>query len=133
MNKIMILGALTIAAFAASVQAQNGPREDQYGDATITKADMATAAAKRFGDLDANKDGSLSEGEMGRMGRMMAQADADKDGKLSAAEFAGQQGSRFDRMDENKDGQLTKAERDAFRQQMMERMQAMRAQQGGGD
>jgi Ca2+-binding EF-hand superfamily protein len=133
MNKMIVLGALALASFAASAQAQRGPREDPYGDATVTKAEATAAAAKRFADLDANKDGFLSEDEMGRMGRMMERADSDKDGKLSAAEFTAQQGSRFDLMDVNHDGQLTKLERDAFRQQMMERMQAMRAQQGGGD
>jgi hypothetical protein len=133
MNKIIVFGALALATVAASAQAQRGPREDQYGDATVTKADMSASAVKRFGELDANKDGSLVEDEMGRRGRMMAQADADKDGKISAAEFTAQQGERFDQMDANKDGQLTKAERDSFRQQMMERMQAMRAEQGGGD
>ena len=133
MKKITILAALAVATVAVSAQAQRGPREDPYGDATVTKAEADAASAKRFAELDANKDGALSEDEMGRMGRMMAQADADKDGKLSAAEFTAQQGSRFDMQDGNKDGQLTKAERDTFRQQMMERMQAMRAQQGGGD
>lgn len=133
MNKITLFGALALATVAVSAQAQRGPREDQYGDATVTKADMSAASAKRFADLDANKDGTLSEDEMGRMARMMGQADADKDGKLSAAEFTAQQGTRFDAMDGNKDGQLTKAERDAFRQQMMEQRQAMRAQQGSGE
>lgn len=132
MNKIMLLGALASATIAVSAQAQRGPRDDPYGEATVTKADASAAAAKRFAELDANKDGLLTEDELGRMGRMLAQADTDKDGKLSAAEFAAQQTSRFDMMDADHDGQLTKAERDAFRQQMMERMQAMRAQQGGG-
>lgn len=133
MSKFTVLGALALATFAVSAQAQMGQRGDPYGDATVTKAEVNAAAATRFAELDTNKDGSLSEDEMGRMGRMMAQADADKDGKLSAPEFTAQQGSRFDTQDANHDGQLTKAERDTFRQQMMERMQAMRAQQGGGD
>lgn len=133
MNKITMFGVLTLATVAVAAQAQRGPREDQYGDATISKADMGTATAKRFAELDANKDGALAEDEMGRMGRMMAQADTDKDGKISTAEYTAQQGTRFDAMDGNKDGQLTKAERDAFRQQMMERRQAMRAQQGDGE
>jgi Ca2+-binding EF-hand superfamily protein len=131
MNKITVLAALAAATFAVSAQAQRGPPQDPYGDATVSKTDASAAGAKRFAELDINMDGFLSEDELGRMARMMGQADTNGDGKLSAEEFAEMETSRFDMMDGNHDGQLTRAERDDFRQQMMARMQAMRAGGGG--
>jgi Ca2+-binding EF-hand superfamily protein len=78
-----------------------------------------------FAMLDANKDGAITEDEMGPMGRMISRLDTDGNGKVTTEEFTEMQLRRFDRMDENHDGQLTKAERDAA-------MAAMRERMGGG-
>jgi Ca2+-binding EF-hand superfamily protein len=132
MNTLTTIALLGAASFAVSAQAQRGPMQDPFGDATVSKADVSAAAAKRFTGLDANQDGALGADELGRMARMMGQADTNKDGKLSSDEFAAMEASRFDMMDGNRDGQLTKAERDDFRQQMMARMRAMQGAEGFG-
>lgn len=134
MNKMTLLAATAALAVSGAAFAQNGPRPDPYGDATVTKADADKAAAARFDLLDSNHDGNLSADEIAAApgGRGLARADANRDGAVSKAEFAAGQGRRFDMMDGNHDGQLTKAERDAFRQQMMERMRGMGGPGGAG-
>lgn len=128
MNKLTLLAAAAALTVSGAAFAQDGPRPDPYGDATITKVDADKAGAARFDQLDANHDGNLSADEIsaapGGRGRGLARADANGDGVVSKAEYATAQSQRFDMMDGNHDGQLTKAERDAFRQQMMERMRA---------
>jgi len=135
MKTILVAAALAATASGPAF-AQMGERGDQYGDATVTKADAVKAGMTRFEALDANKDGTISADEMtagsrGRGGRGLRRADANGDGAVSKDEFAASQGSRFAMMDANKDGQLTKAEREEFRAQMMARMQA-RGGFGGG-
>lgn len=126
MNKLTLLAAAATLTFSGAAFAQNGPRPDPYGDATITKADAEKAGAAHFDQLDTNHDGNLSADEIAAApgGRGLARADANGDGIVSKAEYAAAQGQRFDMMDANHDGQLTKAERDAFRQKMMDRMRA---------
>lgn len=117
----MALGlAVTSGAFA-----QMGPMGDPYGDATVSRADAQKRGAEMFAMLDANKDGAITEDDMGPMGRMISRLDTDGNGKVTTEEFTEMQLRRFDRMDENHDGQLTKAERDAA-------MAAMRERMGGG-
>lgn len=101
-----------------------------------------------FARLDANKDGSISRAEFDapranageraghdgkrghrRMahngmaggfggGRMLARADADKDGRVSLAEATTPALQRFDRADADHDGTLTPEERKAARETM---------------
>lgn len=129
MNRLTLLAAAAALTASGAALAQGGPRPDPYGDATIAKADADKAAAARFDQLDANHDGNLSADELAAApgGRGLSRADVNHDGLISKAEYAAAQSQRFDMMDANHDGQLTKAERDAFRQQMMERMRANRA------
>lgn len=131
MTKLTLLAAAAALTVSGAAFAQDRPRADPYGDATVAKADVDKAGAARFDQLDANRDGNLSADEISAApgGRGLARTDANGDGAVSKAEFAAQQARRFDAMDQNHDGQLTKAERDAARQQMMERM---RANRGGG-
>ncbi|MEC3912162.1 calcium-binding protein [Sphingobium sp. CR2-8] len=57
------------------------------------------------------------DGPRGPRGGMMAQADANKDGKISKAELTASLEARFARMDVDRDGQITQKDRDALRQQ----------------
>lgn len=134
MNKLAIFAVAAAITASGTALAQNGPRPDPYGDATIAKADADKAGAARFDQLDTNHDGSLSTDEISAApgGRSLIRADVNGDGAVSKAEYTASQGQRFDMMDGNHDGQLTKAERDAFRQQMMERMRANRGPGGAG-
>jgi len=56
-------------------------------------------------------------GGPGPRGGMMAQADANKDGKISKAELTASLEARFAKMDVDRDGQITQKDRDAMRQQ----------------
>lgn len=58
-------------------------------------------------------------GPRGR-GGMMAQSDANKDGKISKAEFTTTLEARFAKMDVDHDGQITQKDRDARRQQRLD-------------
>ena len=128
MKRLTIAVAIAAASLAVPALAQGGPPRDQYGDATVTKADAAKMAADRFAQLDANHDGSLTPEERavagGFGGRGPGGAAA---GPQTRDEFVAAQMMRFDRQDADHDGNLTKAERDAFRAAM-----AARFQGGGG-
>ncbi|MFC3213606.1 EF-hand domain-containing protein [Novosphingobium panipatense] len=58
---------------------------------------------------------------------MMQQADTNKDGALSQAEFTAAALQRFDAQDANRDGNVTKEERQAHREKMRAEWQAKRA------
>ncbi len=59
-------------------------------------------------------------GADGPRGGMMMQADANKDGKISKAEFTAALDARFAKMDVDGDGQLTSKDRDLMREQRMD-------------
>lgn len=87
---------------------------------------VATAAAGGTVALAHGKDG-MQRGDRGaRMEQRFAEADADKDGKISAAEMREAKQARFARSDANGDGKLTIEELDEARKaQRMERLQQM--------
>lgn len=132
--KTIAIAAALAAGLALPAQAQMGP-PDPYGDATVTKAQAQEIAAKRFGELDGDKDGKLSmEERMAQMGGGRGPGGGGgfgggggpgggNAGPIDRATYVANQMNRFDQMDGDKDGSLTKAERDAFRQQMMQRFQ----------
>ena len=133
--KKLILGAAMVAgsmlALAGPAAAQDGGAMmaamflDPDGDGVTTRDELLGASAARFAQLDADKDGKLSEAERsaGPGGRMLARADADSDGSVSKDEMAAAAATRFDRIDANHDGKIDAAEREAARQRMMERRQ----------
>jgi hypothetical protein len=71
--------------------------------------------------------GGMGHGAMGPGGMRSGQADANKDGAVTQAEFTAGALQRFDRTDANKDGQVTREERQAARQQMRAEWQQKRA------
>jgi len=132
MKKLTVAAAVLAASFAAPALGQGGPPPDQFGDATVTKADAQNAAGDRFAQLDANGDGSLTveERRAGAPGGGGGFGGGGGGGGGGAApgpqtkdEYVAAQSRRFDTQDADGNGQLTKAERDAFRQQMIQRFQ----------
>jgi hypothetical protein len=135
---VSMLAVLASGAAFAAVQpatpAQSGhpmsAKLDKNGDGAIdrTEAANATWLAKRFDNIDADKDGKLTTAEMqqarmqrggghrgwrhGHDGMGMKKLDADKDGRISRAEAAGAPkfAERFDTMDANKDGFVDRAD-----------------------
>lgn len=137
MKTTTLLGTIAAITLSTSALAQGGPPPDPYGDATVGRAEVETQAGTRFDQLDTNHDGSLTPEERragfggagrgpggpgGGGGRGPGGA-----GPQDKTAFVAAQVARFEQQDTNKDGKLTKAERDAFREQMMQRMMG-----GGG-
>lgn len=114
------IGAMLTAGIAVAMQTETAypPR------APLTKAQMLARADARFAALDTNKDGQLSaqeleagRGEGRRGGRMLAHADANKDGLISRAEHRAAAEARFARVDADKDGAIEAGEgRRGFRE-----------------
>lgn len=132
--KKLILGA-AIAAGAVMLPgvaaAQDGSAmmaamfPDPNGDGVTTKTELLDASAARFVQLDADKDGKLSEAERSAApgGRMLARADADNDGFVTTGELTIAASMRFDRVDANHDGKIDAAEKEAARERMMQMRQ----------
>lgn len=115
MKRIHLLATAALAlAVAAPAIAQIGPpgmkgshgafgllEFDTNADGKITKAELDTNLKTRFGEIDANKDGTATREEAkaameGRRATMEAARftalDTDKNGQLSAVEFAAAKG-----------------------------------------
>jgi hypothetical protein len=131
----------TRAALLKSVDS-NFKAIDSNGDGSLSAAELAAAEGKvqqrriatmrsrvdsEFGKLDTNKDGQLNKAEFMAAAptaasatpngpAIVAQLDANKDGKVSADEYRGPMINRFDKLDSNKDGTLSPAERQAAAQ-----------------
>lgn len=106
----------------------------QAGAQSISRATFEAKIGSEFGEMDGNKDGTLSKAEVeswqtrtaatiatARNKAIFARLDADKNGSLSAAEFArlgpapvkANPDPLMAQMDKDKDGKVTKAEHSA--------------------
>jgi len=92
---------------------------------------MGHGGMHRAGIEGHGKHGMMGMRHMGMRhgGKMMAMADADKNGSVSQAEFTTAALARFDSADANKDGKVTGDERSAARAKMREQWRA-KAQDG---
>jgi len=137
-----LLALAPLASFAGDQAAHGGGRADilkwdTNGDGVVTKDEAQAAgaaqSAKRFDQLDLNKDGQLTKEEMSqvREARRAAMhekfeadfkaADKNADGGLSKDEATASMpriAKRFDQLDANKDGVVTQEELQAHHQQM---------------
>ena len=119
MNKLIAALALTalVAPGAAMAQKMGAPK------AGSTRDEALDAAAKAFGRLDANGDGSVDTAEMTTVlqaratkngktfrpqavTRQMSRNDANGDGKVTLDEYKAAAGARFDQADTNKNGKI---------------------------
>lgn len=121
---------------------------DADGDGLVTEAELSARRAARAAALDADADGYLSAEELtafyqaqaaeriaSMVAREMARADADGDGRISAAEKMlggeGRMAARlFERADADGDGAVSRAEFDAARVAMRERFENARGRRG---
>lgn len=99
MKKTVLLAGIAALA-AAPLIAQNMPGHEGHGmnmeKAPMTRADIEARVKTHFAEMDANKDGTVTQAEIGaaraaRMTKMhdtmFAKLDADKNGSISRAEF----------------------------------------------
>lgn len=93
----------------------------------ITRAEFAASRMTRFNQMDRNHDGAVSKADFKRIARfrpeagerldtLIAQADANRDGKATRAEMAAAPTPIFDRADANRDGVVDKVELAAITQ-----------------
>ncbi|HWA22411.1 MAG TPA: hypothetical protein VG735_08465 [Caulobacterales bacterium] len=118
MKALFILAAavLTLSCGAALAEGAGGgggrllAAADANKDGAITKTEFDAMRAKRFDEMDKNKDGVLTGDELmgGRRGGRGLFA-ANGEGKISRAEFLAR-APLFDRLDTNKDGVIDAAE-----------------------
>ena len=107
---------------------------DADGNGTLSRAEVEKSMprlAEKFDQIDTNKDGQLSRGELSawkkahkgerraKAAERFKHADANGDGKISrieAEQNAPRLAKKFDAIDANKDGQLTQDELRAYRE-----------------
>ena len=107
---------------------------DTDGNGLLTQAELAKAAQLRFKNADSDKDGFLSQTEVGnqmihsiqrriarKSKKIIERRDIDKDGKISLEEMqaaSGKRGSKmFARLDKNEDGAVSAEEFEKMRRQ----------------
>ena len=116
-----LTGALFAATAFALVPGQH-PGFEQFDldrDGVFSAAEIERASAQIFERVDTNRDGRLDVAEAGAMhgrpGRGGAlDADADRDGAVTLAEFRADIGRHIATADTNRDGQLSIAEIEAM-------------------
>lgn len=125
-----ILASAVLVATPAAAQRLGDPaaafdNADADGDGVITRGEFAAARLARFSKMDRNHDGAVSKADFKRIVRfrpeaaerldtLIAEADANRDGKATRAEMAAAPMPIFDRADTNRDSRVDKAERAAI-------------------
>jgi Ca2+-binding EF-hand superfamily protein len=129
------LGGLAIVATPAGAQrgrltGGNGERFEQAdtnGDGVVTRAEFKASRSARFAQMDRNGDGAISRDDFGRILRfrpqagqrldtLLAEADANHDGRVTRAELDAAPMPGFDRADTNRDGKVDRQELAAMRE-----------------
>jgi Ca2+-binding EF-hand superfamily protein len=132
LTAIALASAATVVLAAPDGQQRRGAMlerlkaADTNADGLISQSEAAALPhiAKRFEQIDANRDGQVSFEELrafhaaragGHGKKMLKLVDTDGDGKVSKAEALAAAAARFDRADANKDGFITVEEMKASR------------------
>lgn len=122
---LLALGVLTAAP------AQAGPfggspvamleKADTNRDGYVSRAEFRTLRESQFARLDRNHDGVARLSELPRLAKsdkpearrlleLVQQADRDRDGAVTRAEFVEAPSTLFDRLDDDRDGRLSRRE-----------------------
>ncbi|SDC98472.1 EF hand [Sphingomonas sp. YR710] len=128
-HRILILSAVAFAIAAPATAGRFGggdmmatfDQADANHDGMITRAEFIAARLARFAEMDRNHDGVVSKDDFSRLAKfrpeaadrldmLIAQADADHDGRMTRAEIAAAPTPIFDRADSNHDGVIDKSE-----------------------
>ncbi len=122
----VLIGAPAAAAQRFGDAAAAFDNADTDRDGVITRAEFAASRMARFERMDRNHDGAVSKADFKRLARfrrntadrldgLIAQADADHDGKATRAEMMAAPMPIFERADTNGDGGVDKDELAAVR------------------
>jgi len=130
---LIALAAASLIASPAAAQRRGGgdgaaafEKADANGDGVVTRSEFLKSRSARFDTLDRNDDGVVSEADFcrllkfrpeagERLQRLIAEADANRDGKVTRAEMDAAPIPVFDLADTNKDGKVDKVELETFR------------------
>jgi hypothetical protein len=138
-HTMRILIALAAASFAMPATAQMMGRDpaamldkaDTDHDGRISRAEFVAARAGSFAKMDRNGDGAVSRSDFGRLLKlrpqagdrldmMIAEMDANHDGKITQAEVIAAPTLLFDRADADHDGFIDQAELARLRTMMQQ-------------
>lgn len=130
MRVSLLISAAAFAVIAVSATAQSRivsafANADSNHDGKVTHAEFVAARLARFDRMDRNGDGIISRDDFARLiafrskagpmvDAMIAEADANHDGKVTRAEMAAAPTSISDRTDANHDDVIDQAESAAF-------------------
>lgn len=145
MKKFLIPAAALLAGTAALVQtqtapvasppsAQPAPMAHPMADKTMTRAEMVAMVREHFGQMDANKDGSITTAEIDEMRGKWAAKHKDFEGRgLHSKGFGhGDPNAAFDRFDVNKDGSISRDEFSKAHEERIERRVEIREKRKDG-
>jgi Ca2+-binding EF-hand superfamily protein len=131
MNRLLTAALpLLIVTPALAQEPQAGAQPHGNWNASQTREEAEQRAQMVFEQLDANHDGFITQDEIatftkmmgdnprivGRVTKMFGDADANHDGKVSAAEAKARVDAAFDAADANHDGTLSPEERQTARE-----------------
>lgn len=129
-----ILAALALAPAPAALAQQGGENgilaaADANGDGAVSRDEYRKARGARFARLDRNGDGAVGKDDYARLRTvrpeaaqkldlLVSEADANKDGKVTRAEYDAMPVPMFDLADTDRNGSVDKAEMAAARAKM---------------